>query len=66
MIIMRGIIPTVFSDSGDTALPLAEFRRLAERITTIPANFKPHQLVKKVYDDRAAMGKYDTVEGGSK
>ena len=38
-----------------TALPLAEFRRLAERITTIPANFKPHPLVQKVIDARAAI-----------
>ncbi|MDQ5925449.1 MAG: 2-oxoglutarate dehydrogenase component, partial [Pseudomonadota bacterium] len=46
-----------WTDSADTALPLAEFRRLAERITTIPATVTPHQLVKKVYDDRAAMGR---------
>ena len=46
-----------WTDSADTALPLAEFRRLAERITTIPANFKLHPLVQKVVDDRAAMGR---------
>ena len=46
-----------WTDTADTALPLAEFRRLAERITTIPDNFKPHQLVQKVVDDRAAMGR---------
>ncbi|MBA4109319.1 MAG: 2-oxoglutarate dehydrogenase E1 component [Leptothrix sp. (in: Bacteria)] len=46
-----------WTDAADTALPLAEFRRLAERITTIPANFKPHPLVQKVIDDRAAMGR---------
>ena len=39
---------------GDTAIPLAEWKRLAEKITTIPANVTPHQLVKKVLDDRAA------------
>src|SRR6218665_2645101 len=46
-----------WTDAADTALPLAEFRRLAERITTIPADFKPHPLVQKVIDDRAAMGR---------
>ena len=46
-----------WTDAADTALPLAEFRRLAERITTVPANFKPHPLVQKVIDDRAAMGR---------
>ena len=46
-----------WTDAADTALPLAEWKRLSERLTTIPANVNPHQLVKKVYDDRAAMGR---------
>jgi 2-oxoglutarate dehydrogenase E1 component len=46
-----------WTDNGDTAIPLAEWKRLAERITTIPESVNPHQLVKKVYDDRAAMGR---------
>jgi 2-oxoglutarate dehydrogenase E1 component len=46
-----------WTDAGDTAIPLAEWRRLAEKITTIPESVSPHQLVKKVYDDRAAMGR---------
>ncbi len=46
-----------WTDAGDTAIPLAEWKRLAERITTIPATVTPHNLVKKVYDDRAAMGR---------
>jgi 2-oxoglutarate dehydrogenase E1 component len=46
-----------WTDAADTAIPLAEWKRLAERITTIPANITPHQLVKKVLDDRAAMGR---------
>jgi 2-oxoglutarate dehydrogenase E1 component len=46
-----------WTDSADTAVPLAELKRLSERITTIPANFTPHPLVKKVIDDRATMGK---------
>jgi 2-oxoglutarate dehydrogenase E1 component len=46
-----------WTDSADTALPLAEVKRLAERITTVPGNFKVHPLVEKVLADRAAMGR---------
>ncbi|MFN3297251.1 2-oxoglutarate dehydrogenase E1 component [Caldimonas sp.] len=46
-----------WTDAADTALPLAEIKRLAERITTIPGNFKLHPLVEKVIADRAAMGR---------
>ncbi|MDF1485464.1 2-oxoglutarate dehydrogenase E1 component [Ramlibacter sp. H39-3-26] len=48
-----------WTDACDTAIPLAEWKRLAEKVTTIPANITPHMLVKKVYDDRAAMGRGD-------
>jgi len=44
-----------WTDSADTAIPLTEWKRLAEHMTTIPASVNPHPLVKKVYDDRAAM-----------
>jgi len=46
-----------WTDASDTALPMAEWKRLAEKITVVPAGFTPHQLVKKVLDDRAAMGR---------
>ncbi len=46
-----------WTDAADTALPLTEIRRLAEKITSIPANFKVHPLVEKVIADRAAMGR---------
>ncbi|WP_119355476.1 2-oxoglutarate dehydrogenase E1 component [Azohydromonas sediminis] len=46
-----------WTDAADTALPLAELKRLAERITTVPPNFKLHPLVEKVLADRAAMGR---------
>ncbi len=46
-----------WTDASDTALPLAEVKRLAERITTIPGKFKLHPLVEKVIADRAAMGR---------
>jgi len=48
-----------WTDAGDTSIPQAEWKRLAEKVTTIPAGVTPHQLVKKVYDDRAAMGRGD-------
>ena len=48
-----------WTDAGDTAIPLTEWKRLSEKITTIPSTVTPHQLVKKVYDDRAAMGRGD-------
>ena len=48
-----------WTDAGDTAIPLTEWKRLAEKITTIPESVSPHALVKKVYDDRAAMGRGD-------
>ncbi len=46
-----------WTDAADTAIPMTEWKRLAEKITTIPESVTPHQLVKKVYDDRAAMGR---------
>ncbi|MEO7107191.1 MAG: 2-oxoglutarate dehydrogenase E1 component, partial [Rhodoferax sp.] len=46
-----------WTDAGDTAIPTTEWKRLAERLTTIPESVTPHSLVKKVYDDRAAMGR---------
>ncbi len=46
-----------WTDAADTAVPLAEWKRLAERITTVPEGFTVHTLVKKVLDDRAAMGR---------
>jgi 2-oxoglutarate dehydrogenase E1 component len=48
-----------WTDAGDTAIPMAEWKRLADKITSIPASVNPHPLVKKVYDDRAAMGRGD-------
>ncbi|WP_300715686.1 2-oxoglutarate dehydrogenase E1 component [Hydrogenophaga sp.] len=46
-----------WTDSSDSAIPMAEWKRLSERLTTIPDTISPHQLVKKVYADRAAMGR---------
>jgi len=46
-----------WTDTGDTSIPMADWKRLAAKISTIPESVTPHQLVKKVYDDRAAMGR---------
>ena len=46
-----------WTDEADTAIPLTEWKRLAEKISTIPEDFKAHSLVEKVYKDRAAMGR---------
>ena len=48
-----------WTDAADTAIPVTEFKRLAERITQVPGNFKVHPLVEKVLADRAAMGRGD-------
>lgn len=48
-----------WTDAGDTSIPMAEWKRIAQKITTIPTTVTPHQLVKKVLDDRAAMGRGD-------
>jgi len=45
-----------WTDAADTAVPIAELRRIAERITSIPPDFKLHNLVEKVIADRRAMG----------
>ena len=44
-----------WTDAADTSVPKAELKRLGDRITTIPANFKLHPLVEKVVADRRAM-----------
>jgi 2-oxoglutarate dehydrogenase E1 component len=49
-----------WTDAGDTSIPMAEWKRLAEKITSIPDSVTPHNLVKKVYSDRAAMGRGET------
>ncbi|MBP6223988.1 MAG: 2-oxoglutarate dehydrogenase E1 component [Rhizobacter sp.] len=46
-----------WTDAADTALPLSEIKRLAERITALPKDFKVHPLVEKVLADRASMGR---------
>ena len=48
-----------WTDDGITALPLSQWKLLAKKLTTLPSDVTLHPLVKKVYDDRAAMGRGD-------
>ncbi len=48
-----------YTDVADTTMPMAEWKRVAERLTTIPASVAAHSLVAKVYENRAAMGRGD-------
>ena len=44
-----------WTDAADTALPLAELKRIGERITRAPESFSVHNLVQKLLNDRRAM-----------
>ncbi|MCE4536098.1 2-oxoglutarate dehydrogenase E1 component [Pelomonas sp. P7] len=46
-----------WTDNCDTAIPVTEWKRLSEKLTTLPKDFTPHNLVAKLYADRAAMGR---------
>ncbi|NCV85916.1 MAG: 2-oxoglutarate dehydrogenase subunit E1 [Oxalobacteraceae bacterium] len=45
-----------WTDAADTSVPATELKRLSERITTVPDNFKLHPLVEKVLADRRITG----------
>ncbi|WP_298397901.1 2-oxoglutarate dehydrogenase E1 component [uncultured Azonexus sp.] len=45
-----------YIETCDTRVPVAELQRLAQRLTDIPENFTLHSRVKKIVEDRAAMG----------
>jgi 2-oxoglutarate dehydrogenase E1 component len=46
-----------WTDNADTAIPLTEWKRLAEKITKAPEGFKVHPLVETVLKNRSAMGR---------
>ncbi|XHS78202.1 2-oxoglutarate dehydrogenase E1 component [Burkholderiaceae bacterium UC74_6] len=46
-----------WTDSCDTAIPMSEWKRLAEKLTTLPADLSAHKLVRDLYANRAAMGR---------
>ncbi|HQW20212.1 MAG TPA: 2-oxoglutarate dehydrogenase E1 component [Rhodocyclaceae bacterium] len=44
-----------YTDECNTKVPLADLKRLGQRITTIPEGFTLHSRVQKINDDRQAM-----------
>ena len=47
---------TKWNENDDTTLPLADLQMLAEKLTTMPPNFKLHPRVEKIIADRRLMG----------
>ncbi|HZX30613.1 MAG TPA: 2-oxoglutarate dehydrogenase E1 component [Rhodocyclaceae bacterium] len=45
-----------YIETCDTKVPTAELQRLAKRLTALPDGFTLHSRVKKIAEDRAAMG----------
>ncbi len=45
-----------YTDICNTKVPLADLKRLAERVTEVPEQFTLHPRVQKIIDDRKAMG----------
>lgn len=45
-----------YTEVANTKVSKKELQRLAKRLTDIPANFTMHSRVKKIIEDRAAMG----------
>ena len=45
-----------YIETCDTTVPMAELQRLSQRLTTLPEGFTLHSRVKKIVEDRAAMG----------
>ena len=45
-----------YIETCDTKVPMKELQRLSERLTALPEGFTLHSRVKKIVEDRAAMG----------
>jgi len=45
-----------WTDDADTRVPMKRLKVLAQKVTTLPGNFKVHPRVEKVIADRRAMG----------
>ena len=45
-----------YVENCDTTVPIRELARLSQRLTTLPKGFALHSRVKKIVEDRAAMG----------
>ncbi len=48
-----------YTDEAETGIPVQEIRRLSQRLTTLPDGFILHSRVKKIINDREAMGRGD-------
>ncbi len=46
-----------WTDQADTGVPMAELKRIGERLTQTPEGFTPHTLVTKLLNDRRAMAR---------
>ncbi|MDR2636901.1 MAG: 2-oxoglutarate dehydrogenase E1 component [Zoogloeaceae bacterium] len=46
-----------YLETCDTRVPVKEIKRLSERLTSLPEGFVLHSRVKKIVEDRRAMGK---------
>ena len=46
-----------WNERDDTRLPLETLKKLAQRITTVPDNFKLHPRVQKIIEDRKLMAR---------
>ncbi len=45
-----------YTDECNTKVPMAELKRLAQAVTTLPGDLTLHSRVKKIIDDRRQMG----------
>ena len=45
-----------YVENCDTTVPIGELARLSQRLTTFPKGYALHSRVKKIVEDRAAMG----------
>ncbi len=45
-----------YIETCDTTVPIKELQRLSQRLSTFPEGFALHSRVKKIVEDRAAMG----------
>jgi 2-oxoglutarate dehydrogenase E1 component len=45
-----------YIETCDTTVPMKELQRLSKRLTTFPEGYTLHSRVKKIVEDRAAMG----------
>ncbi len=48
-----------WTDAADTSVPMAELKRIGNKMTTMPSDLKLHSLVEKVIADRRAMANGD-------